>query len=167
MFGEHRNHHRDAHAAVGGFADADHEPRNEHLLVVLSQRATQGRHAPQESHQRQALDPTEAVGHQRQGKRQQADHQGNDATEQTQLSVAQRPLSLEQGEYRVQYLTRHVIGNQQAERQCKDDPGILARNADSTGVVIVGGDWVKGHAASSMWLFYCCYQACSRYGLRK
>src|SRR6185503_9964 len=79
----------------------------------------------------------------------------------TELSVAQRPLTLEQREHRVQHLTRHVIGNQQAERQGKDDPGILARNADSAGVVIVSGDWVKGHAASSRALFYFCYQACN------
>ncbi|MNP09818.1 hypothetical protein D3C76_1019380 [compost metagenome] len=104
MFRKHRNHHRDADTAVGGFADADHEPRDEHLLIVLRQRATQRGQAPQHRHQRQALDPAKAVSHQRQRKCQQANHQRDNATEQAKLPVAQGPFALEQREHRVQHL---------------------------------------------------------------
>ncbi|MNN53649.1 hypothetical protein D3C81_1684170 [compost metagenome] len=109
MLGKHGNNHGDTHAAIGRFADTHHEAGKEHLLIVLGQRATEGRQAPEHGHQRQAFDPAETVCEQGQGERQQADHQGDDAAEQAELTVAQRPLALEHGEHGVKHLPRHVV----------------------------------------------------------
>ncbi|MNO94308.1 hypothetical protein D3C76_859260 [compost metagenome] len=126
---EHRHHHGDADAAVSGLADADQKARDEHLLVVLGDSAAQRGQAPHHRHEGQALDPADAVGEQGQRKGQQADHQGDDATEQAELAVAELPLLLQQGEHGIQHLPRHVVGDQQTEGQGKDDPGVAPGDA--------------------------------------
>ncbi|MNE22180.1 hypothetical protein D3C80_1153730 [compost metagenome] len=143
--GEHREHHGDADAAIGGLPYADEEPGHEHVLVVFRQAAAQGRQAPEHGHQRQALDPAEAVGQQRQGEGEQADHQGDDAAEQAELGVAQDPFGLEQWKYGVEYLPRHVVGNQQAERQGEYHPGVVAGDIDGRIIEIGGGCGVESH----------------------
>ncbi|MNT21671.1 hypothetical protein D3C72_1570180 [compost metagenome] len=127
--GEHRDHHGDADAAIGRFANAHQKTGNKHLLVVFRQGAPQGGQAPEHGHQHQAFDPAKTVGQQRQGKSQQPDHQRNDTAEQAELAVTQSPFALEQGKYRVEHLARHVVGNQQAKGQGEDNPGITPWNA--------------------------------------
>ncbi|MNT13371.1 hypothetical protein D3C72_1483400 [compost metagenome] len=123
---EYRQHHGNADAAVGRLADAHAQACDKHLAEAVRQRAAQRRQAPQRCHQHQAPDPAPAVCQDRQRERQQADHQRHDAAQRTQLGVTQRPLGLQQREYRVQYLAGHVVRQQQAKAQGKDDPAVEA-----------------------------------------
>ncbi|MNN14008.1 hypothetical protein D3C81_1270610 [compost metagenome] len=143
--GEYREHHGDADAAVGCLPYADQEACDEHLLEAFRQAAAERRQAPQDGHQGQAPDPSPAIRHERQREGQQADHQGDDATEQAELRIGQRPLALEQREHRVEHLPRHVVGDQQAKGQCEHHPGVAARHAESGIIGVAGGDGVECH----------------------
>ncbi|MCY1423247.1 hypothetical protein D9M71_389550 [compost metagenome] len=101
---EHRYHHGNADTAIGGFADADEESGEEHLLEVFSQSAAEGGQAPEPGHQRQAPDPAEAVGDQRKREGQEADHYRDYAAEQAELAVREGPFGLEQGEHGIEHL---------------------------------------------------------------
>ena len=130
---EHHQHDGQADAAVRGLAEPDEEPGEHHLLVVGRDGGAQRGEAPQGGHRDDGLGATPTVAQQGQRDREQADGQGHDAGECSELGVAQRPLDLEEGEDGREHLARHVVGQQQAEGQGEDDqredprPGVSGR----------------------------------------
>ena len=120
---------RDADAAVGRLADAHEETRREHLFVALRETARERGEAPQQRHDGQAVDAAPAIGEQRQREGQHSDHQRDDAAQRAELSVAQVPFRLEQREHGIEHLSRHVVGQQQGEREREHDPRERARAA--------------------------------------
>ena len=82
------------------------------------------------------------VGEQGNRKGQHADHHGNDTGQEAQLGVRQAPLRLQQRKDGAQHLPRHIVGNQQAERQREHQPGV-------GGNVRLAGRRL-GHAASRL-----------------
>ena len=133
---EDHQHDGEADASVGGFAEPDEEPGEHHLLVVRSHGGAQRGEAPQGGHRDDGLGATPSVAQQGQGDREQADGQGHDAGERSELGVAQCPLDLEEGKDGREHLARHVVGQQHAEGQGEDDQGV----DPSPGVSGRGGD---------------------------
>jgi hypothetical protein len=103
--GEDAQHHGDADAAVGRLAEADQEAGEHHLVVGLGDGAAEGGQAPQHRHDEQAAHPAEPLRQQRERKGQQADHQGDDPAQRTELDVRQPPLRLQEREDGAQNLT--------------------------------------------------------------
>ncbi|MNS48320.1 hypothetical protein D3C72_808870 [compost metagenome] len=107
--GEYRQHHGNAHAAIGSFADSHAQPGDEHFAEVRRHCTAECSEAPQAGHQHEALDPAPAVGEDRQRQCQDPHHQRNNAAERAQFRISQRPFVLQQRKYRIEHLARHVV----------------------------------------------------------
>jgi hypothetical protein len=123
---EHAEHHRQADTPVGGFAHPDEKACNEHLFEAVRNPAPQCGQAPQRRHENQAAQPAPSVRQQGQWQCQGAYSQGDDAAERAELRVGEIPFCLEEREYGVQHLPRHIVREQQAEGQRKHQPRVVA-----------------------------------------
>ncbi|MNP05701.1 hypothetical protein D3C76_976590 [compost metagenome] len=102
-------HHGQSDAAIGRFADADEEARDEHFLIVGGETAHQGGQAPDRRHQNQAADASQAIGDHRQRKGQHTDGNGDDAGQRAQLGIGEAPFGLELRKNHRQHLPRHEV----------------------------------------------------------
>ena len=95
--------------------------------VVAGERAGDGREAPHQRHEHDALDAAPAVREQRQRHGAERDRDRDDGDQAAELAVGQAPLRLEVREHRHDDLAVDVVDDHQRDQDREDPPRIAAR----------------------------------------